>query len=85
MSGRFAAVLTVVSLAAGILENRSRTPYSEQHFPSGQSPHTVFPFVAPQLPSVVMDPVGGGWVGSPSTGSATLDVLRVSVGVVHPL
>ena len=35
------------------------TPYCEQQAPCGQSPQTVFPFAAPQLPSIVSPPFAG--------------------------
>lgn len=46
----------------------------EQQPPCGQFPQTVLPLPAPQVPSVVMAPVGGAFVGAPNTGSACDDV-----------
>lgn len=45
------------------------TPYREQQLPWGQFPHIVLSLLAPQVPSVVVTPVGGATVGFPRTGS----------------
>ena len=54
----------------------------EQQAPFGESPQTVLPLLAPQVPSFVMAPVGGASVGAPSTGS---DCKREAGGGVVPV
>ena len=68
------------------------TPYKEQQEPWGQFPHTVLPFEAPHVPSVVIGPEGAGdAVGLPKTGSwlvLAMPPFVVAVGVPvppHPL
>lgn len=65
---------------------RLHTPYNEQQPPCGQSPHTVFPLLAPHVPLVVTAPVGGAPVGLPRFGSAALDeAVLVPVPPVVPV
>ena len=45
----------------------------EQQAPSGESPQTVLPLLAPQVPSLVTAPVGGASDGARITGSDCKD------------
>ena len=55
------------------------TPYKEQQAPLGQSPHTVFPFPAPHVPSLVSGPVAGAVDGTPKTGSCVAEAVAVGL------
>ena len=74
MARGVAAILEAVRGNTEITWRNLPTPYMEQQLPCGQLPQTVSPFPAPQLPSVVTEPVGAAalLVGVPSTGSCEL-------------
>ena len=57
------------------------TPYKEQQAPLGQSPHTVSPFPAPHVPSLVMGPVVGAVDGFPKIGSCVAEAVAMGLGV----
>ena len=61
--------------------NQLPTPYKEQQAPLGQSPHTVFPFPAPHVPSLVTWPVLGAVDGFPKTGSCVAEAVAVGLNV----
>lgn len=67
-------ILSGVRMVPKIVDGIVHTPYMEQQLPCGQLPQIVFPFPAPQEPSVVTFPVGAAalLVGLPRIGSCEL-------------